>query len=229
MIKTQQGTDFRKLPMALIVFDANIREEQLRLFRGAIIKLGGNEALLHNHSGEGYNYSYPKIQYKLLDNHPAVLGIEEGASLIKEDFFEKSVIRLRLGHSMREMPILSCEECLSPVGLTEESHLYAIENWLPLNETNFREYQQANGMIERIVMLQKILTGNILSFAKGVNLFFDRHVECQIEEINAAKKIIYKNVGLKSFSLTFTSNILLPQLIGLGKSVSLNHGNIIKL
>lgn len=45
------------------------------------------EILFHNHYQDGtLRYGYPLIQYKIIDNKPFILGLNEGGDLIKEHF-----------------------------------------------------------------------------------------------------------------------------------------------
>ena len=45
--------------------------------------------LLHNHMGNGeLKYEYPKVQYKVLDGTPVLVGIREGAELLTQLFLK---------------------------------------------------------------------------------------------------------------------------------------------
>jgi hypothetical protein len=103
---------------------------------------------------------------------------------------------------------------------------YEITRWLPLNQYNYSIYLQKRGLVEKLTMLEGILVGNILSFAKGVGTFFDKQVECHILDIQQTGNVQYKGVELMSFSAKFECNIPLPEYIGLGKSASLGNGII---
>lgn len=219
----------RDIRLAMTVFGDLLPAQELQHFRGAMIKIAENHPLFHNHAGEGYEYRYPRIQYKLFDGHPAVLGIEEGATLLKDIFSSGQTIRCRIGRHDTSLTVASLGEWQEEIGMSDAAHTYAIENWLPLNEGNFRQFRQAEGMISRIDLLQRIMVGNILSFAKGMDLYFDSEVKCLIQQLKEKPAMTYKGVGLLEFSASFTTNILLPQWIGLGKSASQNHGIIIHL
>ena len=81
-------------------------------------------------------------------------------------------------------------------------------------------------MNERLAFLERILTGNILSFAKGIGIHFEQQITCSISEILRTDIIEYKNIKMTSFNLLFKSNVSLPDNIGLGKGVSLGNGTI---
>lgn len=219
----------KKLHMSMVVFRETIHLNQLRQFRGAMIEMSDSDPLFHNHQAEGYHYRYPRIQYKLIDGHPGVFGIEEGAEKIRRIFGEKEEISCRIGNTPRNLHIHSFSEWEEEVGLSDTMHNYIIEDWLPLNGGNYKEFQQTEGIIDRIGMLQRILVGNILSFASGMDLFFDKTVECTIKDIGINGLIRLKDVEMMSFSASFSVNVNLPQWIGLGKSSSLSHGIILRL
>lgn len=218
-----------RIPIIKIEFQDHIRPSELQWFRGVIINLSGHNQLFHNHLNEGFNYAYPKVQYKLIDGRAAVIGIGESVDYLRHLFSEVSSLPCKMGNTFRNLQIATIEEWEENVALTDSLHTYRIDNWLPLNSRNYKEYCDAEGLIARMVMLEKILTGNILSFAKGIGLFFDSKITCVIEDLHATGNMTYKGVGLMSFSATFKTDVRLPLWIGLGKSSSLNHGIIIPI
>ncbi len=80
------------------------------------------------------------------------------------------------------------------------------------------------GVAEKIVFLEKILTANILSFAKGIDITINKNIECKIINIQEPYLITYKNTKLMAFNLEFKTNVYLPNFIGLGKSSSVGNG-----
>lgn len=218
----------RSIHMSMAVFDDLISSDELRFFRGVVIDLADANPLFHNHVDAGYRYSYPKVQYKLLDGHPAVLGIGEGADAVKDLFAGMETLHCRLGHRRRELHLSSLADWHEEIGISGTQHTYYIEKWLPLNTRNFKEYREAEGLIGQLTLLQRILTGNLLSLAKGLGLFFDRRIKCMLEDIRTNDSSAFKGLEFMEFSVVFKTDVLLPQWIGLGKSASLNHGIILK-
>jgi len=101
---------------------------------------------------------------------------------------------------------------------------YTIKNWIALNQENFPKYQQIESLSERVNFLEKTLIANIISFAKGIEWIIDKPIELKINNINATKAVTLKGKKLVGFNIDFTSNVFLPNYIGLGKSVSLGYG-----
>lgn len=204
-------------------FDAKISFAEISYFRGNMIRLSGNDPLFHNHHTEGLCYAYPLIQYKRIDGHAALIGINQGAEALVR-ILGKEEYLFQLGNRSADMGAVMIRSEKFPITCDNNSYIYSISNWLPLNGENYRMYLQTEAMIERIAMLEKILLGNILSFAKGVGVFFDSPVTCRILQLESSGLVSYKEVQLMSFSAKFQCNVHLPEYIGLGKSVSVNHG-----
>ena len=101
---------------------------------------------------------------------------------------------------------------------------YHLRKWLPLNSENYARYQATNSVAEHVLMLENILTANMLSMCKGLGITIDKNIECSITHIEEPRKTYYKGIPMMSFDVEFSSNMSLPDYIGLGKGVSLGHG-----
>lgn len=99
---------------------------------------------------------------------------------------------------------------------------YSISNWMPLNQENYANYMKLTSLKEKLAFLEKILTANILSFAKGMDWTINEKIETNILELKGGFPVQFKGKSLVGFSATFSTNVSLPYLIGLGKSVT--HG-----
>lgn len=207
-------------------FDYRIRSCQLSLFRGAISSFSEYSDIFHNHLAEGVNYRYPKIQYKRLNGgFASIVGIDEGADALMNLIGDKKEICVTIGTEHRQLKVGTIERTQHELHIGSYND-YKIVSWLPLNSENYREYLAKGSLVERISMLESILRGNILSFAKGVGTFFDSRIECYITDLEHAKIVKYKDVELMEFDAQFRTNVSLPSYIGLGKLVSLGHGTI---
>lgn len=216
----------KNIRVVIATFKNKISEEELPFFRGSIIRLSGNELYFHNHLEEGYHYAYPLVQYKRIDGRAAILGINEGGEAIKRLFENRLRYECQLGKRSVIMELLDIRSENISVQCTDEEYTYAIKGWLPLNGHNYQQYQSADGLVEQVAMLERILVGNILSFGKGIGIFWDSPVHCRIFQLENEKSYGYKHVELLSFSAKFRTNVSLPSYIGLGKSSSLNNGVI---
>lgn len=69
-------------------------------------------------------------------------------------------------------------------------------------------------------MLQRILIGNILSFAKGIEWHIDKPIVLHITDLQAERLSRMKDIKVAVFNIQFTCNVSLPNYIGLGKGAA---------
>jgi len=214
----------KKVRLLQIEFENEIAAYEIPAFRGAIVKISGMEnTLFHNHKNDKLLYKYPLIQYKRNNKKPMIVCIEEGVDEVHH-FFEKKQIGILLGERQYELKIAKLNMNQFTMQVWDKSFRYYLRNWLALNQKNYNDYNKIANEIEQIEFLEKILTGNILSFAKGINWQLEKQIKLRISEISDKKIIKIKNTQRDAFSLVFTSNVFLPNYIGLGKNASLGFG-----
>lgn len=212
-----------------ISFDTILKSFEVPAFRGAIVKLvGQDQVAFHNHVGdEGLLYSYPIIQYKSLNRKAGIVCIDGGVDEVYQ-LFSKNPGVIRIGNSGRSLQVESVKINKIDVGISDSKHSYLIQNWLPLNEKNFVQYSGLAGLSAKIAFLEKMLVGNILSFAKGINWTVDMPIQVSIDEVKKDDWVRHKGVKLKCYDLVFSTNVSLPYDIGLGKGVSMGFGTLIR-
>ena len=215
--------------IALRVRDAH----KLRGYFGGLFR--EHSPLLHNHfeeSGDGagpkYRYAYPLVQYKVLRKVPTLVGLGEGAGLLVELFLKMK--ELKIDEDI--YPVLSkhIRHVQATVGLSDDLHTYRYESlWLGLNQKNHKLYQEADP-IRKNQILKNTAIANILTFVEAFGLRFDREVPEQriLLKLNPTEPAItkFKNVELLGFRGSFTTNVLLPDDIGLGKQAARGFGTI---
>ena len=214
-----------RLKTLTIKFDTQLVENEIQRFRGAIIKLlPQKEVLFHNHINDGYRYAYPLIQYKRLNNKAALFCIGEGVENIGV-FFASNNFNVRIGNKRHCLQIEEVNAKLVDIACdTEQIYSYQLTNWLPLNEENYSQFTQTSDTEEQLIMLQRILTGNILSMLKGLGIRVEQRVEVHIKRLEERPNVIFKGVKLYCANISFDSNVLLPQHVGLGKHASVGFG-----
>lgn len=215
----------RKSKILYVRFNNELRNDEIEKFRGAVLsKLKETSSVLfHNHVGNNFRYSYPLIQYKRLRGQAVIVCLEEGTEAIGE-LFSAGDFCFRIGSRTVKMEIASIQARQVLIQPWNTTFTYRLNRWLPFNEENYRAYQELEGIAERCSFLEKKLIGNILSFAKGVNIFFEDEIVCKILEIEEPYLIMYKGVQMMAFNIRFKTNVSLPDSIGLGKGVSLGNG-----
>lgn len=205
-----------------------ISNREIPLFRGAVIHLTKeSDELFHDHHGSGFRYSYPLIQYKIIDGHAAIVAVNEGTKAAKSLLpFMNS--KIQLGQRFADLLLSDMVSSDRTVATSNEPHSYMMRRWLPLNQENYSLYNRLEDASQRIKMLERLLTANILSFAKGVGIFMESTIDVRIVDIKEIKQLRYKNIQMLGFNLLFKTNVTLPSYIGLGKGASLGFGTITK-
>lgn len=219
-----------KLPTIVILFDNKIDSTSITLFRGAVIaSLENKDVLFHNHDTDRLRYSYPLIQYKRIHKKAAVMGIGKGIEVVSQLLSVRD-FNYQIGKEKVEMKIDSVNAYDNEIALMEgATYQYRLHNWLPLNSENYTKYQNTESLTERISILEHILTGNILSFLKGIDLYLEEPLELRLTDITGQRAVSYKRVKLMAFDVEFKTNITLPQYIGIGKNASVGCGVITKI
>lgn len=195
---------------------------QLRGFFGRAF---ADEVLLHHHQSDGsLLYTYPRIQFKILQKTALLLGIAEGSELLSE-------LWLKVDHTIignENLPVIESKiikrietlgELLKPV-----SYCF-LTPWLALNQKNERIYVTEKSRPKRVELLEKILVGNCLSLSKslGYTINLQLKADCsQLQEVRCA----LKGVPMRGFIGSFQINFWLPDKIGLGKCVSRGFGSL---
>ena len=186
------------------------------------------DVLFHNHKDNNkYRYAYPLIQYKIVDGNPLIVGINQGAELIVKNFF--NVNELILGdkkYSNLNGNITVEDKEIKVVNNHLKYELYS--PWLGLNQRNYQKYINKiknSGVEKKNKFFKRILIGNILTFAKGIDWHVDKRIEIKsdLKEVD----VNFKNEDMLAFVGEVYSNVLLPEYIGLGKSVARGFGTIV--
>jgi hypothetical protein len=146
---------------------------KLRGYFGDLFK--EHSPLLHNHFEDGsLRYAYPLVQYKVVTNIPYLVGLAEGAKLLIELFLKIKEIDI----NGNKFPVYSKNITNTIFKITDTSELfeYRFETlWMALNENNYRNYI-GNSYPGKEKLLKKVLTGNILSFYKGIDYWTKQEI-----------------------------------------------------
>jgi Cas6b C-terminal domain/Cas6b N-terminal domain len=205
---------------------------KLRGYFGNVFK--EHSPLLHNHfeteesSESRYRYAYPLVQYKVLGRVPTLVGIGEAAALLVELFLKIKEIDIERDKFSVLSKYISHHQAV--IGLSDDLHSYRFETlWLGLNQKNYEVYKTANED-EQQSILKRTLTANILTLCEAAELNLSKEQRIMVK-LNVTEPIItnFKNTKMLGFGGTFTTNALLPNNIGLGKSVSRGFGSILAI
>ena len=211
-----------------VMLDVRLKDIELPFLRGALIsKVSNSGTLFHGHLPDGLRYSYPLIQYKKLGEYATVVALQEAVPQLAELLLENTVsIKLRLGRRMVSASLSDVFRQNIDMSVSTAMRTFEISRWLPLNQENYDAYCTMDSLADKLAFLENLLLGNILSFAKGVGVFFEEQVRVSIVYILSTGTFKYKGVEMLGFDIQFRTNVRLPEFIGLGKGVSLGFGTI---
>lgn len=212
-----------------VTFDTDLKSHEIPAFRGAIIGIVGREhVIFHNHlEKDKFHYAYPLVQYKSKGRKAEIVCIQDGVDEI-HNFFTRNLGGIKIGNDPRSLLVENIKINRFDVDVRDTTFSYKLINWLALNEKNFPEYQKMEGLSDKIVFLEKILTGNLLSFAKGIQWTVDKPIEVKLTSLPNFRPVKHKGQSLLSFDIEFKTNVFLPLDIGLGKGASVGFGTVTK-
>ena len=199
-------------------------EENAAKLRGFFATRFNEYALLHQHIDvDKLLYKYPRIQYKILGGEAIVLGIEEGAEVLKEIYDKYDTIKLGENtYTIVERGIALKEE---EFGIATEILSYEfITPWIALSQHNYQRYVES-GRTERRELLRRTLIGNILSASKGLDYVVLDEIRVGIGRLRR-RKCELKGTSFIGFLGEFMVNFAIPDYLGLGKSVSRGFGTV---
>ena len=217
----------KRIRYLTIRFDARLDRHELPAFRGAIAEaVGPGHPLFHNHDDRepgGFVYRYPAIQYKRMGRNALIVCVEEGVDEIHQ-LFGKSTWDVDLNGRAITLAVADLRLNQYTLQAWETMFPFQLTDWLALNGPNYDRYQTLTTEADRLDLLERVLRGNILSMAKGLDWHIDREVRVRITALSPLRRQRYKGQLLSCFDAEFTTNVFLPDWIGLGKGVSIGFG-----
>jgi len=189
------------------------------MLRGFLAHLFAHITEFHHHSDNAYHY--PLIQYKRIDGKLSVVGIKEFADVVLKN-------TSNLGHITTKTDKIP----LNNVAIKSRSYQLKqipgkyifVSPWLALNNENYAKFKNMK-KADKKPFLENILVGNILSMLKGLEIFVDYEIATIITKFKSVQVSTHNNrfVGIYA---EFVSNTLLPDCLGLGKSVTKGMGTV---
>lgn len=197
---------------------------KLRGYFGNLFK--EHSPVLHNHYEDGrFRYRYPEIQYKVIKKIPTLIGINEGADLLPKLFLKIKKIDI----NGQQFPVNAKNiECKAvEIGFSDSLQEYEFTTlWMALNQQNYPKYQNLKSAKEKEEMLNSILVGHILSLFRNTGIELQPNERLMAKVDLREKSTRFKENKMIVFSGKFIVNALLPDEVGLGKSVSRGFGTI---
>ncbi len=193
--------------------------------RGFLGNLYPEEILLHHHeTDKQLRYSYARIQCKVSEGSPIIVGIDDGLAFVQNLFI--TLDRFELGRDTFLIMDRKATFDGNGIGISENRRKYVfLTPWLALNEKNYQRYQRSGSETFRRQLLEDILVGNILSMSKGLGYTVPGIIKASISWCKEVYTSLKGNPML-GFLGEFEVNFEIPDYLGLGKSVSRGFGTV---
>jgi hypothetical protein len=170
----------------------------------------------------GFEYFYPRLQYKIVRGSPMIAAINEGCNLLWEVYDKIDVA----GSNQAEWKITEKRliEKKAPFGLCSESIKYRfLTPWLALDEDSFKGYiNLEDGLREK--MLAGIFRDHLGSISKSLGYDFNGNLKIKL---NIKPQYIFqRDIHVGGLFGSFIANFEIPNFLGIGQSVSRGYGTI---
>jgi len=180
----------------------------------------------HREQSAGFIHRYPAVQCKQVKNTLMAIGIAQGA-----DFLHTILHGMTAIASGPD----TCTVTGHDPGVREEFFGVAAEpvtyefqtSWLALNQQNARKFYDLKGKPERDCFMQKLLLRNLVSLAKSLDYSPALPIACEPRVRFKRERIDRENVMV--FYGKFRTNLVIPDYLGIGQSLSLGYGTVCRL
>ncbi|MBS3767448.1 MAG: hypothetical protein KGY75_04950 [Candidatus Cloacimonetes bacterium] len=215
-----------KVKIIRIEFLSNtLPKRDIPKFRGFLAKTYPNYSLIHNHLKNGkYRYSYPQIQFKTINNHPAIIGIDKGIEVLKKVFLELD--EMKIGNKVKNIHEKSINLIEKNFGDANEFIDYKfLSPWMALNQKNFQKFVKLNKFKQQ-QFLKHILRENLKTISKGFGYTIPDIETINVDGSFEPKNVNFKNISMLCFTGNFKFNFYIPDYLGIGKQVARGFGMV---
>jgi hypothetical protein len=213
----------------LLEIDKNIVFEDAAQLRGFFGNLYKNRPEFHGHINDKLVYKHPLIQYKHFSGKFSILGLQEGAYLLKSLKNPEIIELWYKKYKVKSWKINSTPESF---GLSQSIHTYEfLTPWLGLNQDNYLKYIRIRNNKEEVSkFLKKIIIGNLLSLSKSVKYTATEEIIVNPDLIETEPvKVKNGQALLLTFMGKFSTNFFIPVGWGIGKFSSRGYGVVIPM
>lgn len=195
-----------------------------RWLRGAIARLIDRPEF-HHHVGKQVVYEHPLIRYSTSGSTASVVGLAEGAFLLRR---LPPLESLLLGSQEYRVLKHNVEANRIVVGSTDDLISYRFQSpYLPLNQDNYSRWAGSNASQQR-QLLQKIVVGNVLSMCKAIGLHISERLSAEVNLVEDDWYELKPKVRLLGFTGSIKVNFQFPDGWGIGKSSARGFGTIMR-
>ncbi len=212
-------------------FSLPLAPRDIPRWRAAWSELAGwDKDRFHNHrpGDQGVIYRYPLVQYRVRRRNAGLIAIQEAVQDVQATLAEKSWEitwdREPFPLGMEDLRLETYE-----LHLASKPQRYRLYDYLPFNSENYQDWQQQPNLLQRVKLLNRLLTSHLLVFANGVGWRIPGRFEVEITDMFRQRPVCLHDLKRPAFHLEFETNLFLPPGIGLGKGVSHGFGTLAKV
>ena len=212
------------LPVFTITLEpSNPLRFSLDELRSFFHKKSADYTRLHKDSAPGFIHRYPVVQCKQVKNTLMVIGIAQGADLLQE--ISEGNEEVGSGGTSCTISGRDPEIRKEEFGISDKIRTYEfLTPWLALNQQNAKKFYDLKGKPERDAFMQKILSGHLGTLARSLDYDLPAPLSCESKVRFRRERIDRENVMV--FLGTFSTNLRIPDYLGIGLSVSQGFGTI---
>ena len=198
-----------------------------KALRGFFGNLYHNRSEFHQHKGNQLIYRHPLIQYNIIKKSALIMGLKEGAYLLKAI---PKLTHLELYHKNYAVSEQRLFTSAISFGLTSSTINYRFGTpWIGLNQRNYAEYLRIKHNRNLVNdLLCRILIGNIISMCKAIRYVAGSKIKAVLDLKESGKVKIKQGIEMIAFEGKFELNFKIPDFWGIGKSSSRGYGTVIK-
>lgn len=179
--------------------------------------------LLHQHMGSGGTaYLYPRVQYRVTNGTPQLIGIGDG--IIAMENAVECLSELELNGWKYQINFVDIKHESVELDESDEPIEYRFASpWLALNQKNYGRYKAANRP-DQNDLLNRILIGNVLSMSKSVGVVVTERLNAEL--FVRPRPVVAKRQQMIGFVGRFRLNFHIPAQLGIGHLVSIGFGEV---
>ena len=171
-------------------------------------------------------YLYPRVQVKVLNEQIYIVGVGDGSDCVLQ-LIDK-ISTLDFGNITFEVNDKNIIDMMDQFQQADQLMRYRfVTPWVALNQTTGRKYRALNNS-ERVNFLNKLLGQNIVFVAKELSVDLEDKVFTKVNLSSLFPKPVDEN-NWGAFSGEFSTNLNLPNFIGLGNGITRGFGAIYSL
>ncbi len=185
----------------------------------------------HNHENEEdpsfKKNEYPLIQLRSPNGLLMLWGMQEGASVLQQMMLTEMLRGFQYrGTSCHVIPEQTSVQ-QHQLGFKDNNELnfYELNYFVALTAPNFKSWQQLPDAAKRMERLQELLVNNITMFCKAAGFALDKEkLLASIYWLWHSRWVMIKEYKVLAFTLSYHSNLIMPDGIALGRQTRLGYG-----